>query len=227
MTWIFVTRCTLPHFLKFDRTILSSIRVTSSNTKPLTAKVCSKWIWRIPKVRNVVARVLRVCCQCCHHERLVAFSCKRRGFCPSCCGKRMTENAALLVDTVLPHQPMRQWVLSVPFPLRLLFASQPQVMGKALKIVYRVIAAFLIRKSGYNHKSARTGAVTLISVWWGAGWGDEWTSGILDQLPDFGRPAKRPEGVCPANIACDSEWRTKRRTAWESSGIFIACGCCR
>jgi len=76
----------------------------------------------------------------------------------------MTENAALLVDTVLPHQPMRQWVLSVPFPLRLLFASQPQVMGKALKIVYRVIAAFLIRKSGYNHKSARTGAVTLISV---------------------------------------------------------------
>jgi len=74
----------------------------------------------------------------------------------------MTESAALLVDTVLPHQPMRQWVLSVPFSLRLLFASQPLVMGKALKIVYRVIAAFLIRKSGYKHKTARTGAVTLI-----------------------------------------------------------------
>ena len=28
----------------------------------------------------------------------------------------MAESAALLVDAVLPHQPMRQWVLSVPFP---------------------------------------------------------------------------------------------------------------
>jgi hypothetical protein len=32
---------------------------------------------------------------------------------------------------------MRQWVLSVPFPLRYLFASQPKVMGKVLSIVYR------------------------------------------------------------------------------------------
>jgi hypothetical protein len=35
----------------------------------------------------------------------------------------MAESAALLVDEVLPHEPMRQWVLSVPFPLRFLFAS--------------------------------------------------------------------------------------------------------
>ena len=27
---------------------------------------------------------LRVKCDACHHEHLVAFSCKRRGFCPSC-----------------------------------------------------------------------------------------------------------------------------------------------
>jgi len=35
----------------------------------------------------------------------------------------MAESAALLVDEVLPHRPMRQWVLSVPHPLRYLFAS--------------------------------------------------------------------------------------------------------
>lgn len=29
---------------------------------------------------------LRVRCEDCHYERLVAFSCKRRGFCPSCGG---------------------------------------------------------------------------------------------------------------------------------------------
>lgn len=52
---------------------------------------------------------------------LVAFSCKRRGFCPSCGARRMAESAALLVDEVLPEQPMRQWVLSFPFQLRFLF----------------------------------------------------------------------------------------------------------
>ena len=55
---------------------------------------------------------LRVRCTDCHAERLVAFSCKRRGFCPSCGARRIAEGAALLIDEVLPRQPMRQWVLS-------------------------------------------------------------------------------------------------------------------
>ena len=45
---------------------------------------------------------LRVRCEDCHHERLVAFSCKRRGFCPSCGARWMAESAALLVDEVFP-----------------------------------------------------------------------------------------------------------------------------
>jgi hypothetical protein len=69
----------------------------------------------------------------------------------------MADSAALLVEEILPHQPMRQLtpgmacsramqeqlprVLSVPFPLRFLFASHPAVMGKVLGIVYRTIAA--------------------------------------------------------------------------------------
>ncbi|GAG88930.1 unnamed protein product [marine sediment metagenome] len=51
---------------------------------------------------------LRVRCDSCHTEHLVAFSCKRRGFCPSCGAQRMAESAALLVDEVLPEQPVRQ-----------------------------------------------------------------------------------------------------------------------
>jgi ribosomal protein S27E len=37
---------------------------------------------------------LRVKCESCQAEKLVAFSCKRRGFCPSCGGRRMAETAA-------------------------------------------------------------------------------------------------------------------------------------
>ncbi|MCG8381788.1 MAG: transposase zinc-binding domain-containing protein, partial [Gammaproteobacteria bacterium] len=105
---------------------------------------------------------LRVRCESCHTEHLVAFSCKRRGFCPSCGARRMAESAALLVDEVLPEQPMRQWVLSFPFQLRFLFASRPEIMGRVLGIVYRVIATHLVKKAGYTHHTAGTGAVTLI-----------------------------------------------------------------
>jgi ribosomal protein S27E len=51
---------------------------------------------------------LRVQCTRCHHEHLVAFSCKRHGICPSCGARRMAKRAALLVDEVLPEQPIRQ-----------------------------------------------------------------------------------------------------------------------
>ena len=105
---------------------------------------------------------LRVRCEACHDEKLVAFSCKRRGFCPSCGARRMTDCAALLVDEVLPHQPMRQWVLSVPFPLRFLFAGKPEVMTWVLGIVYRAIATHLTHKAGCTKPMAQTGAVTLI-----------------------------------------------------------------
>ena len=105
---------------------------------------------------------LRLRCTTCHAERLVAFSCKRRGFCPSCGARRMTESAALLVDAVLPAEPIRQWVLSVPFPLRFLFAAEPAAMGDVLAIVYRAIASHLLKKAGLTRPRGQTGAVTLI-----------------------------------------------------------------
>ena len=74
----------------------------------------------------------------------------------------MVDSAALLVDEVLPRMPLRQWVLSVSFPLRFLFASYPNLMGKALSVVYRAIATWLIHQAGFTHASARIGAVTFI-----------------------------------------------------------------
>ena len=105
---------------------------------------------------------LRVRCDNCHFERLVAFSCKKRGFCPSCGARRMAETAALLADEVFPDVPLRQWVISFPFPLRYLFAAYPQAMGKVLGIVYRAIPTHLTHKAGFSLKDGATGAVTPI-----------------------------------------------------------------
>ena len=40
----------------------------------------------------------RVVCSDCKHEKLLAFSCKKRDFCSSCGGRRMAESAAHLID---------------------------------------------------------------------------------------------------------------------------------
>jgi hypothetical protein len=98
----------------------------------------------------------------CPHEKLVAFSCKRWGFCPSCGARRMAETAAHLVDQVIPRVPVRQWVLSFPIPLRILFAVHPELLSPVLQIIHRLIASFLIKQAGLKRRAADTGAVTLI-----------------------------------------------------------------
>ncbi|XOV86979.1 MAG: transposase [Pseudomonadota bacterium] len=75
----------------------------------------------------------------------------------------MVDSAAHLVDEVLPKRPIRQWVLSVPYPLRYLFATNPKVMSQVLTIVHRIISTFLIKRARMTIKSgAQGGAVTLI-----------------------------------------------------------------
>jgi ribosomal protein S27E len=82
---------------------------------------------------------LGVRCDKCHFERLVVFSCKKRGFCPSCGARRMAGTAALLSDEVFPDVPLRQWVISFPFPLRYLFAAHPHAMANAMRTSCRHI----------------------------------------------------------------------------------------
>jgi hypothetical protein len=74
----------------------------------------------------------------------------------------MPESAALLVDEVFPEQPVRQWLLSLQYSLRFLFARRPEFIGRVLGIVYRCIATHLTKKAGFSRKTAQTGAVTLV-----------------------------------------------------------------
>ena len=62
----------------------------------------------------------------------------------------------------LPHVPVRQWVLSLPIPLRLLLAAQPKLVTPVLQVVHRVITRFLLQQSGLRAEQAEGGAVTLI-----------------------------------------------------------------
>jgi hypothetical protein len=74
----------------------------------------------------------------------------------------MTDSAALLADEVLPAKPIRQWVLSLPFALRFLLATDARALTQVLGIVYRTISAHILKKARLTRATGATGAVTLI-----------------------------------------------------------------
>ncbi|MBW2720219.1 MAG: transposase [Deltaproteobacteria bacterium] len=108
-------------------------------------------------------------CTDCGTDRLVAFSCKGRGFCPSCGGRRMAERAAHLIDRVLPHVPVRQWVLSLPFELRYRLAWDHELCRAVLAVYARALLGFYRKRAkGPVHPEGRTGTVTVIQRFGGA-----------------------------------------------------------
>ena len=60
-------------------------------------------------------------CEGCASHRLIPFSCKGRGFCPSCAGRRMAEGSLRWAE-LFPPVRVRQFVLTVPYGRRLLIA---------------------------------------------------------------------------------------------------------
>jgi hypothetical protein len=107
---------------------------------------------------------LRVHCDECSHDRLVAFSCKGRGFCPSCGGRRMADTAAHLVDRVLPEVPIRQWVLTLPYPLRYRCAWDACLTSAVLRSFLRALFAELRRRARRQHgvRRGHCGSVTFL-----------------------------------------------------------------
>jgi hypothetical protein len=106
---------------------------------------------------------VRVRCDSCAEERLVAFSCKARGFCPSCTSRRMAGTAAALVDRVLPAIPYRQWVLSFPRQLRFLLARDGDLLSRVLTIFLRKVFAWQRRRArALGIDDPQCGAVTFL-----------------------------------------------------------------
>lgn len=74
----------------------------------------------------------------------------------------MAQTAAHLVDHVIPNVPVRQWVISLPIPLRYLFTAHPHLLSPVLQVINRAISTFIIKQAGLKRMNAKTGATTLI-----------------------------------------------------------------
>lgn len=90
---------------------------------------------------------VRYLCPGCGHDVFVAFSCKRRGICPSCDAKRSAIITAAAMDRLLPPARYRQWVLVIPKRLRYFINSRPELSGYLSKILARAIRRFIKSKT--------------------------------------------------------------------------------
>lgn len=90
----------------------------------------------------------RVVCPTCCYEVLVPFSCKVRGLCPSCDGRRMADGAARLVEQILPSDvDYRQWTLSFPRWLRARLLRDPTLASEVLGVFVRIVFAYHRRRA--------------------------------------------------------------------------------
>jgi hypothetical protein len=111
--------------------------------------------------------LVQLACRGCGHEMVVGFSCKRRGFCPSCLGRRMSDIAAHLVDAVLPEVPIRQWVCTLPWRLRCAMGYDRKlcsdVLGAFTDALKRSLRRRAKREFGLRSvRDAQTGALTFV-----------------------------------------------------------------
>jgi ribosomal protein S27E len=125
--------------------------------------------WR-PYVMDVIQRYLdcgdlhfgfaRVKCEDCGHEYLLAFSCKRRHFCPSCHQKRVVEFGEWLCEEVLRHVPHRQWVFSIPKRLRVYFLFDRKLFTKLSRCAWKILNLYLTQAA--PHDDAKAGAAVAV-----------------------------------------------------------------
>ena len=114
---------------------------------------------------------LRLGCDTCQQELLLPFSCKRRGFCPSCACLRMAQTAAHLVECVIPWVPTRQWVVSVPMPLRYWMSSSKELTAQIHTVIRTTISQYYVNqavKRGVARQQVEPGSVTFIQRFGGA-----------------------------------------------------------
>ncbi len=105
----------------------------------------------------------RVRCSGCGAEFLVATSCQRRGFCPSCGAKRAAAFAAFLADEVLEEVQHAMWTFSLPKMLRPYFIHRPKLRGRLCRAAFETVQE-MMGGAAIGCETFRTGMVAYVAT---------------------------------------------------------------
>ncbi len=122
-----------------------------------------------PIIKDVVERYLdcgnprcgfaRIRCPSCGEERFVMFSCRTRGFCPSCHSKRLEEWGEWMREELLLDIPHRQVVFTIPKMLRIFFKYKRRLLGELSRAAVRALLKYFEAATG---SELRPGVVAVI-----------------------------------------------------------------
>jgi len=101
-------------------------------------------------------------CKDCGHEYLLAFSCKRRHFCPSCHQKRVVEFGEWLCSNVVKKVPHRHIVFSIPKILRRYFLYDRKLFADHSRCTWDALKVFL--QEAVPEKEPVPGAVIAVQT---------------------------------------------------------------
>jgi ribosomal protein S27E len=111
-----------------------------------------------PIIKDVVEKYLdcgnprcgfaRIRCPDCRAEHLLMFSCKTRGFCPSCHAKRLEEWGEWMREELLLNVPHRQVVFVIPKMLRVFFKFKRKLLGELCRCAVRALLFYFQAAAG-------------------------------------------------------------------------------
>ncbi len=128
-------RCVQDHFEKLEATWPDCYEQRYGFWRPCVLNV----IYRYLDCRELHFSFGRVRCDQRGHEYLLAFSCKRSHFCPSCHQKRVVAFSECPVGQVLKKVSHRQWVFAIPKRLRIYFIFDRTLLAKLSRYAWKVL----------------------------------------------------------------------------------------
>ena len=101
----------------------------------------------------------RVYCDGCRSEYLLAFSCSRRGFCPSCAAKRGAIFGGFLQGEILEEVGHCMWTFTIPKLLRPFFLHRRELLGSLCRAAWETVAELIAEAAG---EGVRPGMVAAL-----------------------------------------------------------------
>ena len=144
------------HFVEFEEVYDELFQKKYGFFRPVILHVVRKYL----ECGDLHQGFARIKCPDCHHQFILAFSCRGRWFCPSCHNKKVVQFGHHLKETVLYPVPHRQYVFSIPKILRRYFLYDRKLLGKLSQCAAKSLTKFF--KITLGKKTGIPGVVMAI-----------------------------------------------------------------
>jgi len=145
------------HFEEFLSEYENRFQKSFGYFRPIIQKVVEKYL----DCGNPSCGFARIKCQQCSKEYLLTFSCKVRGFCPSCHAKRLEEWGEWMREKLILDVPHRQVVFVIPKMLRIFFKYHRKLQGALCQCA---VKAFLKGLQAVTGKNLTPGIIAVIQT---------------------------------------------------------------